>query len=211
MAVHKLKDVTVEKQQDSTLCWASITRAVLTQFELTAPTQTGLRDEFSAQANQSSGLTRGQFSVDKALDARNVKCPGESVKVTSYADKSNWISGLDTALGAALDAGRPVVFGITTSDSPGLELLDGSGVVKFRHALFVYSYDDETQTVGFMDPARGTNAARSESLGRMLSGFAYATPADLGPTMATKVTVPRKLFCRVFKVFYPQKPILNAS
>ncbi|MEI9987093.1 MAG: hypothetical protein WDN69_30445 [Aliidongia sp.] len=34
--------------------------------------------------------------------------------------------------------------------------------MKFRHALFVYSYDDETQTVGFMDPARGTNAARSE-------------------------------------------------
>lgn len=206
MTVHALGNIIVEQQQEGTLCWASLTRAILLQLDMDSPDQLGLRDEFKAVSNQSADLVRGQFSIAKALKPRGIECLDERVKIESLDDKIDYVHGVGAALSASLDDGRPVVFGITTSDRPGLEKLEGGGTVAFRRALLVHSYDDVTKTVGFMDPARGDNAARAVPLGSMLSGFPYAYPADLGVKMAALVKLPRKLFCRVYQIIYPQRP-----
>lgn len=177
----------VEKQEDTFLCWAASTKSIVEYFGLGTPTQQGLA---ALYGNKTSGADPRK-ALAEHFNLNSVPVIEWKTKETSATGIKDRGQDLRDNLKAYLSAKTgPMLCGLTEADDAAWSITNKQGksqLYTFKHATIVFKYDDASDEVSFMDPARSDLKGKevAAKVTELVSGFPYASPADLGPNAAT--------------------------
>jgi hypothetical protein len=171
----------VEKQEQTWLCWAATAKAVTEYLGVMSPDQQGFAQLFP---NKAMGADPTEALKTKGITASQLihwKTKPDAGDVQGRIDdlKDNLKYHLDARSG-------PMLCGLQEANDQKWTINVASGGTKsiiFKHATLLFRYDDVANKIWLADPARSDAKGREFTVTpeELVEGFVYCKTNELGP------------------------------